>query len=76
MIDKSVLKIKTSEEIVSGIAYYPADISYDIIPNIKWVSVKDIIKKLNEIIDSLPKHSCDIDSSIIGDLIKELENAK
>ena len=70
------MKIKSSEEIVKAIAHYPADISYDIIPNIKWVSVEDIVKNLQDIINSLPKYSCDIDSSIIGELIKELENAE
>jgi len=42
----------------------------------RWVAVEDITKQLKDIIDSIPRHSCDIDSSIIGDLIKELENAK
>ena len=42
----------------------------------RWVAVEDIVKKLQEIINDLPKHSCDIDSSIIGELIKELENKK
>lgn len=42
----------------------------------KFVRVSDITGILRNIINNLPKHSCDIDSSIIGEIIKELENAK
>lgn len=42
----------------------------------KFVRISDITRELRNIINSLPKYSCDIDSSIIGDLIKRLENAK
>jgi len=42
----------------------------------KFVRISDIIMELKSIINSLPRYSCDIDSSIIGDLIKRLENAK
>ena len=40
----------------------------------KFVKLNDIIAELKEIIDTIPEHSCDIDSSIIGDLINRLEN--
>lgn len=42
----------------------------------KFVRISDITRELRNIINSLPKYSCDVDSSIIGDLIKRLENAK
>ena len=70
------MRIKTSEEIVMKIASYPAEISFDELPNIKWIALDDIIKELNDIINNLNNHSCDIDSSVIGELIEELENAK
>lgn len=42
----------------------------------RFVRVSDITRELRHIINSLPSQSCDIDSSLIGELIKELENDK
>jgi len=70
------MKILKTEEIISKVAHYPADVTYDELENCYWVKTNDIVQELKDIINSLPKYSCDIDSSIIGDLIKRLENAK
>jgi len=70
------MKILKTEEIVSKVAHYPADVTFDLLENCYWIKLEDVVKELNNIIDSLPKYSCDIDSSIIGDLIERLENAK
>ena len=70
------MKILKTEEIVSKVAHYPTDVTYDLLENCYWVKLEDVKKELEDIINFLPKYSCDIDSSIIGDLIKRLENAK
>ena len=44
--------------------------------NEKYIKVSDIIQELNYILDSIPKSGCDIDSTLIVDLIRELKNAK
>jgi len=44
--------------------------------NEKYIKVSDIIQELNYILDSIPKSCCDIDSTLIVDLIRELKNAK
>ena len=64
------MKILKTEEIISKVAHYPADVTYDKLENCYWVKTNDIVQELNDIINSLPQYSCDIDSSIIGDLIK------
>jgi len=81
----SNLEVKSRIDIIEEAEAYfnfNAPISYEVGTLIclkmedKFVRIKDITNELKNIINSLPKYSCDIDSSIIGDLIKRLENAK